>query len=344
MHSQIKKGSSRPDGTKPPFLRNAINTAIDMAPGIRKNNLMSKQVLVFEIKGNSLDDGPGIRSVIFFKGCPLSCVWCHNPESKKAQAELSFDAKECVVCNTCIENCPENALSRQNPDFIDREQCTLCFACVDACPSGALSRVGRQICVSEIVEKVVRDKPFYDTSGGGVTLSGGEPCMHQTFISKLLKNLKARNIHTLLETCGYFAMEDFRRLVMPYIDMVYFDIKIYDSDQHKRYCGVNNQLILNNFEQLLRLSRTERFLLLPRIPLIPDITDTEANLDSIARYLQSLEVKQAELLPYNPLWIEKSSKLGKHNSNGIDEAMNSWLSREKLQQCEKIFKTLGISV
>jgi pyruvate formate lyase activating enzyme len=138
------------------------------------NDENKKSPLVLEIKGNSLDDGPGIRSVIFFKGCPLSCVWCHNPESRKAAPEIAFDGKLCVDCGECRKTCPERALSKIHPFYVDRTLCNLCYLCADACPSGALEKVGKTMTVDAIMEKILPDKPFYDASGGGVTLSGGE--------------------------------------------------------------------------------------------------------------------------------------------------------------------------
>ena len=156
----------------------------------------AERPLILEISGNALDDGPGIRSVIFFKGCPLSCVWCHNPEGKRAVREIAFDAKACVGCDTCMKLCPEKALSRGNRHFIDRTRCSLCFLCADACPSEALSRVGLEMEVGEIVYTVMKDKPFYDVSGGGVTLSGGEPALFMDFTAALLSRLKAQGGYT----------------------------------------------------------------------------------------------------------------------------------------------------
>ena len=148
-------------------------------------NEINHRPLILDIKGNSLDDGPGIRSVIFFKGCPLACTWCHNPESKRFEAEISFDAKACIGCDACLSACPQDALSRDNPFFIDRRRCDLCFRCIDACHSGALSRVGQEMGIAEIVARVLDYKPFYDTSGGGVTLSGGEPTVYMDFASPI---------------------------------------------------------------------------------------------------------------------------------------------------------------
>ncbi len=309
------------------------------------NTMISARTpLILEIRGNSLDDGPGIRSVVFFKGCPLSCVWCHNPESKRAVMELSFDAKECVACDACLKACPEKALSRKTKGFVDRRKCTLCFDCADACPSGALSRVGKSLSVEHIVEAVLRDKPFFDTSGGGVTLSGGEPTLFMSFSSGLLRALKKKKIHTLLETCGLFDWDEFGKKMTPHLDSVYFDIKIMDPGAHKKYCGVSNEKILANFEKLLNLSRKKKIELLPRTPLVPGITDGEENLAAIADYLKCLGVKKAALLPYNPLWHEKSGTIGADDPTAGDAGMAKWMEGEQIGQCREIFLRRGVVV
>ncbi|MFW6113673.1 MAG: glycyl-radical enzyme activating protein, partial [Actinomycetota bacterium] len=209
--------------------------------------LGGKDPLILDIKGNSLDDGPGIRTVIFFKGCPLSCVWCHNPESKRTGPEISFDAGECIGCDSCIGVCERGALSRSNPVFIDRDKCDLCMRCVDECPAQALSSVGRSMMVEGIVEEVEKDLPFFKTSGGGVTLSGGEPTLFMDFASRLLRLLKSLSVHTLVETCGYFDYLDFKTSLYPYLDLIYYDLKLYDPEEHRKYCGVPNKKILENF-------------------------------------------------------------------------------------------------
>ncbi len=297
---------------------------------------MQKTPLILDLKGNSLDDGPGIRTVVFFKGCPLSCVWCHNPESKKSGAEISFDKNECVGCNTCIETCPENALNRKNPFFIDRNRCTLCGACAEACPSGALSMVGRIMTVEDIVAIAAKDKPFFKNSGGGVTLSGGEPTLHMDFLSELLRNLKKEGIHTLLETCGLFEFKSFEKKVLPHIDTIYYDIKILDPEAHQQFCGVKNDRILENFKNLNVLSAKNDFELLARTPLIPNITATEKNLTRIVDFLNTQGVNQARLLAYNPLWHEKNEKIGTRNSFENDKEMTTWLPKEKHES----FRTL----
>jgi len=299
--------------------------------------------LILEIKGNSLDDGPGIRSVVFYKGCPLSCVWCHNPESKKAAAEISFDPKVCIDCGTCREICPKKALSQDNRFYIDRNKCDLCFLCVDACPSGALDRVGKTMSVETIVKKIMPDKPFFDTSGGGVTLSGGEPTLFMDFTSQLLKLLKQKNIHTLLETCGYFDVNKFMDKLYPYLDTIYFDIKIMDSTAHKKYCGTSNEKILDNFIQLSRAAKQDGKTLLARTPLIPDITDNESNIKGIASFLKSLNITEAALLDYNPLWHEKSDKVGVDDPYRDSKVMTSFRDNNVIERCRSIFMNAGIT-
>lgn len=305
---------------------------------------MKTDPLVLEIKGNSLDDGPGIRSVVFFKGCPLECVWCHNPESKKRGAEISFDAADCIGCNNCIEACASGALSRKNRSFIDRERCDSCFSCVESCPSGALSRVGQPMEVNEIVEKVLKDKPFFNTSGGGVTLSGGEPTLDMAYTSELMKELKSAGINVLIETCGLFSFETFRKFIYPFADTIYFDIKLMDSGEHKKFCGVTNEIILDNFVKLHREYMNGGIEVLPRTPLIPDITDTVDNMAALAAFYRKHGVTKTALLSYNPLWHDKNTKLGIKNSFSSNDKMRQWISKEKEVACRKIFKDEGIEV
>lgn len=301
---------------------------------------MKKIPLILEVKGNSLDDGPGIRSVVFFKGCPLSCIWCHNPESKKAAAEISFDANECVGCNTCIQTCKQTALSRSNSFFIDRHLCTLCFDCVNTCPANALEQVGHALSIPDIIEKVIKDKPFFDTSKGGVTFSGGEPTQNMEFLGKAAKALREEGVHVLVETCGLFNLQAFMDLVYPHIDLIYFDIKIMDSRAHKKYCGTSNDIILDNFKKLYRKYKNGGVKVLPRTPLIPEITDTRDNLEAIVSLYKEEDVNKTGLLPYHPLWQDKNQKLGIASGPGLN--MDQWLAKDRAKACEKIFIEGGI--
>jgi pyruvate formate lyase activating enzyme len=177
--------------------------------------------------------------------------------------------------------------------IFDRSKCNLCFSCTDSCPSGALERAGKSMTVDNVIDAVMKDKPFYDTSGGGVTLSGGEPLMFMDFASEILAGLKKKGIHTIVETCGIFKFERFIQLVLPHVDMIYFDIKIMDTSLSERYTGVKSDLILANFRALHEISLTKHAdFLLPRTPLIPGMTDTDGNLRAIAEFLSSLRIKR----------------------------------------------------
>ena len=301
-----------------------------------------KTPLILEIKGNSLDDGPGIRSVVFFKGCPLTCKWCHNPEGQNPGTEIAFDNTQCIACGTCLETCQESALSQDNPFYIDRKKCDLCFACVDTCPSGALSRVGLPVSMDTILQTTLKDSVFFRNSGGGVTLSGGEPTLFMDFTSELLQALKAAGIHTLVETCGMFDLEEFEKKLYPYIDMIYYDIKLMDTAAHHAYCGVPNEKILANFRYLHNKYLDGFVLITPRTPLIPGITDTAQNLSAIAQFLKSCNVGQARLLDYHPLWRAKNRKIGREDPMASNAVLEQFLSSERRHQCRRIFEAEGI--
>jgi len=305
---------------------------------------MTKRRLTLEIKGNSLDDGPGIRSVVFFKGCPLSCSWCHNPESKKQETEISFDPEACVGSQACFDVCPKSALSSDNPLFIDRNACDLCFDCVEQCPSGALERVGHEMSVAEIVRTALKDKPFFDSSNGGVTFSGGEPTLNMEFLSESAKALKEKDINVLIETSGQFNFDKFKALVYPYVDLIYFDIKLMDRELHRKYCGPSNASILKNFKKLQQQYLAGGVKILPRTPLIPNITDTSENLFAIASLYKELKVKTTQLLAYHPMWQNKNIKIGIQDSLTHDSSFGKWMPNQRVKECEKIFTDMGIQV
>lgn len=222
---------------------------------------MNEKGLIFDIKRDCSEDGPGIRTTVFLKGCPLSCVWCQNPEGKKLTPEIDIQGKQ----------------------------------------------IGTWLTVEELLYRLLEDKPFFTSSGGGVTLSGGEATLQMNFASRLLQALKHENIHTALETSGFFHYQDFKHQMLPWLDLIYYDIKLIDDAASKKYCGRSNACILDNFTQLMSDTNIP---VIPRIPLIPGITTTEENLLGIAAFLKKHDVKSCSLMPYNPLWYDKIKKLG----------------------------------
>ncbi len=256
-----------------------------------------KKALIFDIKRFSVHDGPGIRTTIFFKGCPLRCLWCQNPEGFKLKKEIYYFPSKCINCGSCIKACPNNALklSSDGKLKIDREKCSLCGKCVSVCSTEAISFNGEWVSISELVELTLRDLQFYKDSGGGVTLSGGEPTMQTPAAESFLKELKKRNIHTAIETCGCAKGEDFVR-VLNYTDLVIFDLKLANKKLHQKFTGVSNEVILEN---LRRISGKD---LLIRIPIIPGYTDMKENMISLSKIISKLNrVRGVELIPYNEL-------------------------------------------
>ena len=291
---------------------------------------MTDKTLLVDIKRNALDDGPGIRTLLFFKGCPLSCVWCQNPEAKSPLKEISFNKDSCSECGTCLKVCNQDAIDFSNKYRIDRSLCNLCGKCIEVCPNYALEFVGQEYSIKELLEIILKDKIFYKNSGGGVTFSGGEPLYHIDYIKELVKELKKEDIHVCLETSGYYNRDKFYEFVLPFIDLIYFDLKIYNPKLHARYCKVSNEKILENFEDIIKNKSIE---ILPRIPLIPNITDTDDNLSNLVNYLKTLNIKKIGLLPYNPLWLSKPEKIGIKPFYDYSE----WLTKEEKKEIKEIF-------
>jgi len=294
--------------------------------------------LIVDIRRNSLDDGPGIRSTVFFKGCVLDCVWCQNPETLSPKREVQHHAGACIACGTCIENCPNQALSLEGDlRRYDRERCQLCGTCVDNCPAGAVRFVGQEYSVDELVAALVKDEPFYRNSGGGVTFSGGEPTIHTDFVAEVAQKLQERGIHTLLQTCGLYKAAAVEEKLLPHIDTIYIDTKIADPERHARYTGVDNAVILSNLSRLAEIARGR---VLPRVPLIPGITDTDDNLNGVADILLERGFGKVGLLPYNPLWISKRQELGMEFAYRHDKFM----PEEEIARCRAIMTGRGLEV
>ena len=303
-----------------------------------------KASLYFDIKRNTLDDGPGIRSVVFFKGCPLSCTWCQNPESINTGYELSFDAEKCIGCKDCGDACPEQAIDFSSPDKIIRDKCTQCFKCVEVCPSGALERCGNDIDMDRLVDKVLEDEAFFEASGGGVTVSGGEALMQMESVGELFARLKEKDVHTLIQTAGLFNYKTFESLVLPYTDTIYYDLKLIDSDAHKQYCGVPNRSIIENFKKVQALALESVIEVLPRVPLVPFITDTDENLNGIADLMHENGVTKMQILPYNPIWLDKLPRFGGVQRLDFGERTGKFMPDVEIERCTAIFESRGIHV
>jgi pyruvate formate lyase activating enzyme len=269
---------------------------------------------VFNIQKFSLHDGPGIRDLIFMKGCPLRCQWCSNPESQNTYPEIAFNPDRCIgfeTCGLCKGICPQKAIAKgdTNRATIDRSRCDNCGACVKVCPDRALKTMGRQMTIAEILDCISADEGFHFRSGGGITVGGGDPIMQSDFVGALLKACRARGMDTAIETAGYGRWDRLEKLCR-YANMVFYDIKSMDAARHKAFTGVSNQQILKNLSKL-----PHRFPGLPicvRTPVIPGFNDTETDISEIVEFLKTIEtLKKYELLPYHQFGVSKYRQIGK---------------------------------
>jgi pyruvate formate lyase activating enzyme len=253
----------------------------------------------------STHDGPGIRTTVFFNGCPLACWWCHNPEGQSLRPSAMYAADRCRHCGDCISACPERAIEEVDGTLRTANTCRRCGTCVDACQADARRLAGRQVTLAALMSEIERDLVFFEQSGGGVTLSGGEPLAQPRFTRALLTACCERAIHTVLETCGYAHAEVFTSIA-PLAGLLLFDLKLVDADKHKLYTGVSNAPILANLARAAASGVPVKV----RIPLVPGLNDTPADAAHFARCLTDLRLRDVELLPYHRTGTEKYHRLG----------------------------------
>lgn len=262
---------------------------------------------IFNIQKFSVHDGPGIRTTIFFKGCPLKCAWCHNPESQSSDKEILYDKNKCTLCLNCVKECNNNAIYRVDKTLVtNMDKCNFCNACIICCIKGARQIAGKEYTVDEVVKEVLKDRVFYKNSKGGVTLSGGEPLIYADFVEKLLIKLKEENIHTAVDTCGAVEFEILERIAS-YTDLFLYDIKSMDDDKHILYTGSTNKDIIQN---LLKLTQIHDNINL-RLPLIEGINADDKHIVGILELLKNTNIKKINLLPYHDIAKHKYEKLGR---------------------------------
>ena len=293
--------------------------------------------LVFNIQKYSVHDGPGIRTTVFLKGCPLRCSWCHNPEGISPRRELLVIESRCLACGQCRLACPFGESFAGDGVLPTRHvECSLCAECVEACPTGARQIAGHEMTVADVVREVEKDQVFYEDSGGGVTFSGGEPLQQPEFLRAALEACRARGWHTTVDTCGFVAATDLLAIA-PLTDLFLYDLKCMDARKHRQHCGVSNIPILEN---LRALSQVHRRIWL-RVPLVPGVNDTINDIEDLARFAHSLpNVQQVNLLPYHPTGLPKRRRLG-HASAGESISIPT---AELLQGAANVFRKFNLPV
>ncbi len=294
--------------------------------------------LVSAIRRLAIHDGPGIRTLVFLKGCPLRCAWCAAPETQASHTEILVYPERCLACDRCREVCPEGAIlvAPEGKRGIDRSRCTRCGECVTECPAGALRMCGEEKTVGQVVAEVERDRVFYQHSGGGVTISGGEPLAQAEFTQALFRALRARGLHTAMETSGLQSWDPFEKTLAD-LDLLLYDLKLMDPEQHERFTGASNELILENLRRVMACGVPT----IVRVPVVPGINDGEENCRAMSRFLRGLgSVRRVDLLPYHRLGEAMYARLGReYGLTGIPLA-----SESQLERWASLLKGAGLAV
>ncbi len=301
------------------------------------DNIHEPGATITNIQRFSVHDGPGIRTLIFFKGCPLRCAWCSNPENINPGKEVMQTKDQCFKCRKCILSCKREALHEEGDLIIaDPKICDLCGECENICPFSNIQITGKDYTVKELMDIILKDRVFFDRTSGGVTFSGGEPTVYLDFLLELLKELKENGINSAIETCGYFDFNSFSVLI-PFLDLVYFDLKIIDRTLHRRYTGMDNANILDNLKKISDPGNE----IIIRFPFIPGFTDDISNIMAIIKVMHENKLKRLDILPYHRLGKEKYKKLG------LDYKLKDRspaVVLDKLEDIKTLFKKNSIEV
>ena len=266
--------------------------------------------IIFDIKRYAIHDGPGIRTTIFFKGCPMQCRWCHNPEGIGREPEIVFREERCRDCDDCLKVCAEGAIVKEDRSkVVEKEKCNLCGECLRVCGTGALEVIGNEMSVGEVMNDIERDVVFFDESGGGVTFSGGEPLFQLEFLRELLKQCEEKSIHTTVDTSGYCSFDALDG-IQDWVDLFLYDLKVLDDHVHKEYTGVSNAPILENLKKLSSCGNA----VVIRIPIIHGVNDSDAHIKDVVNFLSPLKnIQEITLLPYHKFGVSKYSLLNSPN-------------------------------